>query len=150
VKRLPGALTSLTLVLCLAFGLLAPGALAAEGEGAIDYTHESEAAFEKQLGAHQIQSAIINKRLRSARVTLKDGTHVLARYPKHQEPQTIARLKASGATVTILAKKEAEKEAGKSKGGKHHKIRYIVGAVVIVVILIVGGVLLVNRRRGRD
>jgi hypothetical protein len=150
MNRAIAALTSLALAVCLTLGLVAPGALAAEGEGTIVYKHESEAAFQQQLNAHEIQSAVINKRLRSARVTLKDGTHVLARYPKHQEPQTIARLKAHGATVTILAKKEAEKEVSKSKGGKHHKIRYIVGGVLIVVILIVGGVLLVNRRRARD
>ncbi len=149
MNRPTRALTSLALALCLALGLLAPAVLAAEGEGTIDYTPESEAAFQQQLNGRKIQSAIINKRLRSVRITLKDGTHVLAKYPKHQEPQTEARLKAHGATVTVLAKKEAEKEAGKKKG-KHHKIRYIVGAVVIVVILIVGGVLLVNRRRGRD
>jgi small-conductance mechanosensitive channel len=150
VPRSIRALTSLALALCLAFGLLAPGALAAEDEGAINYTQESEAAFQQQLNARKIHSAIINKRLRSVRITLNDGTHVLAKYPKHQEPQTVARLKAHGATVTVLAKKQAEKEAGKKKGKKHHKIRYIVGAVLIVVILLVGGVLLYRRRAGRD
>jgi ribosomal protein S11 len=146
VNRPTRALTGFALAVCMAFAPLAPGALAAEAK--IDYTHESEAAFAQQLAAKQIRSAIVNKRLRTVRVTLKDGRHVLGRYPKHQAPQTIARLKAQGATVTVLAKQQAEQEAGKKP--KHHKIRYIVGGVLIVVILIVGAVLLVNRRRRRD
>jgi hypothetical protein len=146
VNRLTRALTGLALAVCLAVGLLAPAAPAAEAK--VDYAHESEAAFEQQLASKQIRSAIVNKRLRTVRVTLKDGTHVLGRYPKHQAPQTIARLQAQGATVTVLAKKQAEQEAGKKP--KHHKIRYIVGGVLIVVILVVGAVLLVNRRRRRD
>jgi hypothetical protein len=146
VNRLPTALTGIALAVCLALGLLAPAALAAEAK--VDYTHESEAAFEQQLASKQIRSAIVNKRLRTVRVTLKNGTHVLGRYPKHQAPQTIARLQAQGATVTVLAKKQAEQEAGKKP--KHHKIRYIAGGVLIVVILVVGAVLLVNRRRRRD
>jgi hypothetical protein len=146
VNRLTRALTGLALAVCLAVGLLAPAAPAAEAK--VDYAHESEAAFEQQLASKQIRSAIVNKRLRTVRVTLKDGTHVLGRYPKHQAPQTIARLQAQGATVTVLAKKQAEQEAGKKP--KHHKIRYIVGGVLIVVILVVGAVLLVNRSRRRD
>jgi Flp pilus assembly protein TadB len=146
VNRLTTALTGIALAVCLALGLLAPAALAAEAK--VDYTHESEAAFEQQLASKQIRSAIVNKRLRTVRVTLKDGTRVLGRYPKHQAPQTIARLQAQGATVTVLAKKQAEQEAGKKP--KHHKIRYIAGGVLIVVILVVGAVLLVNRRRRRD
>jgi hypothetical protein len=146
VNRLTRALTGLALAVCLAVGLLAPAAPAAEAK--VDYAHESEAAFEQQLASKQIRSAIVNKRLRTVRVTLKDGTHVLGRYPKHQAPQTIARLQAQGATVTVLAKKQAEQEAGKKP--KHHKIRYIAGGVLIVVILVVGAVLLVNRRRRRD
>lgn len=146
MNRLTTALTGLALVVCLALAPLAPAALAAQAK--VDYTHESEAAFEQQLASKQIRSAIVNKRLRTVRVTLKDGTHVLGRYPKHQAPQTIARLQAQGATVTVLAKKQAEQEAGKKP--KHHKIRYIAGGVLIVVILVVGAVLLVNRRRRRD
>jgi uncharacterized protein GlcG (DUF336 family) len=146
VNRPTRALTGFALAIFLASAPLASGALAAEAK--IDYTHESEAAFEQQLASKQIRSAIVNKRLRTVRVTLKDGAHVLGRYPKHQAPRTIARLKAQGATVTVLAKKQAEQEVGKKP--KHHKIRYIVGGVLIVVILIVGAVLLVNRRRRRD
>lgn len=146
MNRLTRALAGLALAACLGLGLLAPGALAAEAK--TDYAHESEAAFEQQLASKQIRSAVVNKRLRTVRVTLKDGTHVLGRYPKHQAPQTIARLQAQGATVTVLAKKQAEQEAGKKP--KHHKIRYIAGGVLIVVLLIAGAVLLVNRRRRRD
>jgi hypothetical protein len=141
------ALTSLMLAVCVAFSLLTPAAIAAEGT--IKYKHESEGEFAKQLAARQIRSAAVNKRLRTLRLTLKDGTRVLARYPAHQEPQTVSKLKAHGVAVTVLGKPAAEKEA-KAKKPVHHKLRYIVGAVVIAVIVIVGAVLLVNRRRQRD
>jgi ribosomal protein S11 len=135
------------LAVCVALSLLAPAAISAEPT--ITYKHESEAEFAQQLAAKKIQSAVVNKRLRTVRLTLKDGTHVLAKYPAHQEPATVAKLKAQGVTVSVLAKPEAEKEA-KTKKPAHHKIRYIVGAVVIAAIVIVGVVLLVNRRRQRD
>lgn len=131
----------------LALSGLAPVALAAEGT--IVYTHESEAEFAKQLAAKQVKSVEINKRLRTMRVTLADGRHVLARYPKKQEPQTAARLQAHGVSVTVLAKSDAENEA-KAKKPAHHKLRYIVGGVLVLVLVIVVAVLAVNRRRGRD
>lgn len=137
-------LLAASLALC---GLLGGVALAAE-EGTISYVHESEADFAKQLKAKEVKSVTINKRLRTMRVTLADGRHVLARYPKQQEPQTVSRLQARGVTVTVLSKHDAEKQAGPKK--THHKIRYIVGGVVILVILIAGAVLLVNRGRRRD
>ncbi len=141
---------ALAVLLCSSFALCAlPGgvALAAE-EGSISYTHESEADFAKQLAAKEVKAVTINKRLRTMRVTLADGRHVLASYPKKQEPQTESRLRSRGVTVTVLSKSDAEKEAGPKKS--HHKIRYIVGGVVILVIVIAGGVLLVNRRRRQD
>jgi hypothetical protein len=136
---------ALTLAACLALALI----VAPAANAAITYEHESEAAFAQQLAAKQIQSATINKRLRIVHLRLTDGRYVLARYPKHQAPQTAAKLKAHGVAVTVLSKADAEKEA-KAKKPIHHKIRYIVGAVVIAVIVIVGAVLLVNRRRRRD
>jgi ATP-dependent Zn protease len=137
---------ALVLAACVALSGLG-GALALAAEPV--YTHESEADFAKQLAAKQVKSVEINKRLRSIRVTLADGRHVLARYPKKQEPQTVARLEGHGVTVTVLSKSVAENEA-KAKKPAHHKIRYIVGGVLIVVILLVIGVLLFNRRRRRD
>jgi hypothetical protein len=147
MNRLTRSLTSMMLAVCVALSLLAPAAIAAEPT--ITYKHESEGEFAQQLAAKKIQSAIVNKRLRTLRLTLKDGTHVLARYPAHQEPQTVAKLKAQGVPVSVLAKPVAEKEA-KTKKATHHKLRYIVGAVVIAVIVVAGAVLLVNRRRQRD
>jgi hypothetical protein len=137
-------LLALSLALC---GLLGGVAIAA-GEGTIVYTHESEAEFAKQVAAKEVESVIVNKRLRTLRATLTDGRHVLGSYPKHQEPATVARLKAHGATVTILTKQQASKEA--KKGKSHRRIRYIVGGAVILVIVIAAAVLLVNRRRRRD
>jgi hypothetical protein len=122
---------------------LAAGAGAAEGT--VTYKHESEAEFRQQLAARKIQRAIVNKRLRTLRLTLTDGTHVLAAYPKHEEPATVTRLKGAGVTVTILSKSAASKEAKEAKHGHH--IRYIIGGIVVVVIVIVAVVLLVNRRR---
>jgi ATP-dependent Zn protease len=139
---------ALILAVSLALSGLA-GGVALAAEGTIVYTHESEADFAKQLAAKQVKSVEVNKRLRTMRVTLADGSHVLARYPKKQEPQTVARLEGHHVAVTVLSKHAAEKEAGPKKPA-HHKIRYIVGGVVVLVIVIVVAVLAVNRRRRRD
>jgi hypothetical protein len=147
MNRPSRAFTSLAVALCVALAPLAAVAVAAE-EPTVVYTHESEAQFQQQLAAKKVKSVVVNRQLRSLRVTLVDGTHVLARYPKHEEPQTVARLQARGIPVSVLAKKVAEKEQKKKK--HHHKIRYIAGAALIAVIVIVGLVLLVNRRRQRD
>jgi len=128
-------------------GLFAASAFAAE-EATIDYVHESEAAFAKQLAKKEVASVTINKRLRTMRVTLKDGSHYLAQYPKKAEPQTVSRLEGKGVSVSVLSKSEAEKET--THKGKKHKLRYIVGGVLIVVILLVGGFLLYRRRGLRD
>jgi ATP-dependent Zn protease len=147
IKDLAGKALALIVAASLALSGLAAVALAAEGT--IVYTHESEADFAKQLAAKQVKSVEINKRLRSMRVTLADGRHVLARYPKKQETQTAARLQAHGVAVTVLAKSDAEKEANAKKPAKH-KIRYIVGGVLVLVIVIVVAVLVINSRRRRD
>ncbi len=148
MNRPSRAFTSLALALGLALLPLAGVASAAE-EVKISYRHESEAEYQQQLSAKKIKSVIVNKRLRTLRVTLTDGTHVLASYPAHTEPQTVATLKAAGVPVGVLQKASAEKEA-KTKKPVHHKIRYIAGGVVIAVIVIVVVVLLINRRRNRD
>ena len=82
------------LAVCVAFSLLAPAAIAAEATDRLQ-TRERRRNSAKQLAAKRIRSAIVNKRLRTLRLTLKDGTHVLARYPKHQEPQTVAALESA-------------------------------------------------------
>jgi ATP-dependent Zn protease len=129
----------------LALAMLAAAATAAATKS------ETEAEFQQQLAAKQVQSVTINKRLRSMRVTLKDGTLLTTRYPKKQSEQTAQRLRARGVHVTVLTPAEAKREANPTtKKKSHHKLRYIVGAVVIVVILLVAGVLIVNRRRRRD
>ena len=133
----------LGLAVCLTPMMLAGAARAAEAP--IAYQSESEAAFEQQLAGGQIQAVTINKRLRSLRITLKDGRHVLARYPPKQEPRALAQIKGKGVPVTVLGKTQAEAEL-KNKP-VHHKIRYIVGGVLLAVIIVVGTVLLINRRR---
>jgi ATP-dependent Zn protease len=129
--------------------LLVLASLFCAGASAALPTSESEAVFSQQLHAKRVESVAINKYTRSMRVTLKDGTQVIARYPKKQSAKTAARLRAAGVTVTFLSKKQGYEEAKKGKK-HHHKIRYIVGGVLIVVILLVGGVLLYRRRGTRD
>jgi hypothetical protein len=148
IRAIARTVLAVILATSLALSGLA-GGLAFAAEGTIVYTHESEADFAKQLAGKRVKVVEINKRLRSMRVTLADGSHVLARYPRKQEPQTVARLQAHGVTVTVLSKGQAEKAAG-TKKSSHHKIRYIVGGVLVLVIVIAVAVLAVNRRRRRD
>jgi hypothetical protein len=131
--------------LCLLLAL--PAAQAFGEEAAITYTKESLPAYEQQLAAGQIASVTINKRLRSLRITLKDGSHVLAHYAAKQEPEVSAALKAKGVSVVVLSPAAAKKEA--SKAPVHHKLRYIAGGILIAVVVIVGGVLFWDRRRKR-
>jgi hypothetical protein len=123
--------------------LLAPAARGAEAT--IAYTHEGVKAYEQQLASGQIRSATFNKRVRSLHLTLKDGRHVLYRYPPKSEPALASQLQAKGVPVTILKPAEAAKEA--SKTPVHHKLRYIAGGILVAVIVIVGAVLLFDRRR---
>ncbi len=119
----------------------------ASAAGAIAYQNESFAEYQQQLAGGQIQAVTVNKRVRSVRVTLKDGRYVLAKYKPKEEPAIVAALAAKHVPVTVLTPTEAVKEL-KAKP-VHHKLRYIVGGIVIVVILIVGAVLVVNRNRKR-
>ncbi len=135
-------------VATLACVWLLTAALAAAAAGAIDYQKESYAQYQQQLAGGQIQTVTINKRLRSLRVTLKDGRYVLARYNKHEEPAVAAALAAKAVPVTVLTPTAAVSE--EKAQPKHHKLRYIAGGIVIVVIVIVGAVLFVNRKRRRD
>jgi hypothetical protein len=131
---------------CTACIALLPLAVAAGAEGTVTYTHESLQEYEKQLAANQIKAVTINKRLRSMRITLKDGRHVLARYERKGEPKVAAALAAKRVPVTVLKPAEAAKEVPK----KAHKLRYIAGGIVILVLLVVGTVLYVDRRRKRQ
>lgn len=140
-RRATIALTLACLACCAALG----AGLAAAEEPKIDYVPESYGTYQQQLASGQIQAVTINKRLRSLRVTLKNGKYVLAKYQAHEEPKVAAALEAKGVTPTILQPATALKEA-QSKP-KHHKLRYIVGGVLIVVIVVVGAVLLIDRRR---
>jgi hypothetical protein len=135
----------LPLLACLlCIGALASPAAATAAEGTVTYTHESLQQYEKQLAAGEIQSATINKKVRSVHLTLKDGSHVLAKYAAHEEPKVASALQAKGVPVSVLSKAAADKEAKKAV---HHKLRYIAGGILILVIVVVGGVLLWDRRR---
>jgi hypothetical protein len=133
-------------VLTLAALAVALLALAASSAlGAVGYQIEHFSVFEAQLKAGQIHEATINKRLRTVRVVLNDGRHVLAQYAPHEEPKVKAELMARHVPVSVLSPSQAKKEH--LKRGVHHKIRYIVGGVVIAIVVIVGGVILYNRRK---
>jgi hypothetical protein len=127
--------------------LLAMSLLPAGAQGAISYTKESFKTYEEQLAAGQIQEVTINKRLRSLRVTLTDGRHVVAKYAAHEGPKQRERLEAKHVKVQVLSSSAAKAVAERGKTKVHHKIRYIVGGVVIAVVVIVGGVLFYNRRK---
>jgi hypothetical protein len=139
----------LTCVALVASAPLLPTAVAAAVSPPA-YQAESLATYEQQLAGGQIASVTVNKRLRSLRVTLKDGSYVLAKYNPKGEPAAVAALEAKHVPVTVLSPTEAKKEVPKK--AVHHKLRYVAAAIVIVVIVIVGAVLYISRKRqfGRD
>jgi hypothetical protein len=139
IRRFPPVLAILSLALVL-MALAASPAPAAVG-----YVHESFSEFESQLTAGQIHEATINKRLRTVRLTLTDGRHMLAQYSPHEEPHVLSLLKSHHVPVSVLSASQAKKE--QAKRPVHHKLRYIAGGIVVAVVVIVGGVVLYNRRR---
>jgi hypothetical protein len=145
MNRLPGPFASAMAALCLVLAVL--GAVASVSTAAVHYESESLTAYEQQLSSGQIKAATINRRLRTLRLTLRDGRHVLARYPPHSEPGVVAALKAKGVPVKLLTPTQALKEAKKPV---KHKLRYIAAGILVAALLVVGVVLLVNRRRERD
>jgi hypothetical protein len=130
-------------VALFACALLAPIATALAAPPV--YQAESYPTYEQQLNGDQIASVTVNKRLRSLRVTLKDGRYALAKYAPKGEPAAVAALQAKHVPVTVLTPAQAKLEVPKKVD--HHKLRYIAGAVVVVVIVIVGGVLFISRKR---
>ncbi len=135
------------LALCLVLLAFALPAAAAE-EVVVHYTKEGYPVFVQQLDGGQVAAVTFNKRLRSMRITLKNGQHVLALYPKHQSAATIALVQGKHVPVTVLTPTQAK--AQEPKKAVHHKIRYIAGGALLLVIIIVGAVLLVRRRGERD
>jgi hypothetical protein len=133
-------------VLCLTCAALLAAAVAGAA-GVVVYQKESLPTYERQLAGGQVRAVTINKRIRSLRVTLENGLHVLVKYPPHHEPTYAAALQAKGVPTTVLKPTEAIKEVVKKP--IHHKLRYIAAGVLLVVIVIVGAVLYVDRRRKR-
>jgi len=136
--RAAAAAAACFLVLALA---ALPVASAVGAGTVIHYKHESYEAFQRQMAAGQIRAVTFNKKPHSVRVTLKDGSRVLAIYPSHEEPQLAAALSAKGVTVAVLKPKV------KAKPAVHHTLRYIAGGILVVVILAILAVLLIGRRR---
>ncbi len=147
MNRLMRALRGTSAALCVALAMLAAPAGAGAEEVVVHYVKESLPQFEEQLHKGQVSAVTFNKRVRSMRVTLKNGQHVLVVYPPKESAAYIAKVEGAHAHVTILAATQAKQEAKKPV---HHKLRYIAGGVLLVVIIIVGVVLLVNRKRERD
>jgi ATP-dependent Zn protease len=106
----------------------------------IHYQHESYQTFQAQLAHGEIRTATFNKKPHSVHLLLKDGKHVLAIYPSHEEPQLAAQLQAKGIVVSV--------EHHQAKAAPvHHTLRYIAGGILVVVILAILAVLLIGRRR---
>jgi len=145
IGRLRARASALVLLPVL-FVLLA-GGVAAAAETAPTYTKENLSEYEAQLKGGQIQSVIVNKRLRSLRITLNDGSHVFVKYGKKEGPKYYAAITARHIPLRFLSAEAAKKE--QEKASKHHKIRYIAGAVLIVA-LVIAAVVLFTRRRNRE
>jgi hypothetical protein len=144
------ALTRARLLGIAALVTLCLSAAPPAGAAAPQYTKESQQAYEKQLNAGEIASATFNKRLRSLRLTLRNGQHALYRYPKKGSKPLEEALQAKHVPVTVLKPSEAASEARSSKK-PGHKLRYIAAAVLVVAIVIAGLVALFNRgRRARE
>jgi hypothetical protein len=141
------ARASVLAVLLALLALFATSA-AAQAETTPTYTKEDLSQYEAQLKGSQIQSVVVNKRLRSLRITLKDGSHVYVKYPKKTGPTYYKQITAKGIPLSFLSADAAKKE--QEKGSKHHKIRYIAGGVLILVLVIVAVILLLRRRRRDD
>ena len=133
------------LAVLLAVLALLAGSAAARAETTPTYTQEGLSQYEAQLKGGQIQSVIVNKRLRWLRITLKDGSHVFYKYPKKMGPKYYAQVTAKGIPLTIMSVDAAKKE--QEKGARHHKIRYIAGGFLIVVLVVVVVILFLRRRR---
>lgn len=133
---------------CASLLQAAVASAAAGTSGAVIYQNETIAEYQHQLASGQIKSVTMNKKLRSLRVTLKDGRYVLARYGKHEKDKYVAALAAKHIPLTILTPTQAA--AQEVKKPVHHKLRYITGGVVLVVVIVVVGVILIRRRREQD
>jgi len=132
----------------LALAALAAAALAlaaSPAPAAVGYQHESLAEFEAQLKGGQIHEATINRRLRTVRLSLNDGRHMLAKYGPGEEPGVRQKLEARRVPLSVLG--TSQTKTAKAKKTVHHKLRYIAGGIVIAAVVIVGGVMLYNRRR---
>ncbi len=143
MHRSPKARTfaQLALVLFTLAGVLALPAAASAAEE----THATVAEYEQDLTGGKVATVTVNKFLARLHVTLKDGSHVLVRYSKGQEPKMVSLAEAKHVQVTILKSAAAKAEA--KKVPVHHKLRYIAGGILIAVIVVVGAVVLIDRRR---
>jgi hypothetical protein len=143
--RVPSPARIVVYAVLLACSALMLAAGAAGAASIPNYQPESLKTYEQQLASGQIQAVTVNKKLRSLRITLKDGSYVIAKYGPKEEPKNVAALEAKHVPVTILTPTEAAKQVTKKPA--HHKLRYIAGGILIVVIVVVGAVLYINRKR---
>ncbi len=82
------------LVASLAVASLLVGPVAAGAATTIVYSPESLSVYEQQLDSGKIRAVTINKHLRSLRVTLDDGSYVLARYKPKEEKKAGRRARS--------------------------------------------------------
>jgi hypothetical protein len=107
------------------------------------FRHESVKEFEKQLIAGQVAAATFNKKAHTLHLALKDGKHMLVRYPSHEEPKLAAELRVKGPSAQTA---ENQRTASKAKAADH-TLRYIAGGIVAILVGILVAALLVKRRR---
>jgi hypothetical protein len=138
IGRAPRALIIVPILLAA----LVLGASTAEAA----FVHESLPEFETQLKGGQIREAAINRRLKTVRLTLTDGRHMLITYSRGEEPRVRSELEAKHVPVSVLNTAQAKKAPKKAV---KHKLRYIAGGIVVAIVVIVGGVMLYNRRKQR-
>jgi hypothetical protein len=140
MTRLAAGALALALASLLALALMPARAAALPG-----YTRETFSEYERQLAAHEVASAIIDKRLARLDVTLRDGRHVFAKYPKKGAATALSQLHARHVQVTVMNHAEESKEA--SEVAIHHKWRYIIGGVLIALVVLIAAFVLYRRRR---
>ena len=141
--RLSRVLVAAACAALLACSLAVSSAAAAGAVEPQGYKAESLARFEAQLKAGEVASVRFNPKLRSVRVVLKNGEHVLAHYQPHHQLKVAKAVRAAHLPALTIN----GKQVGTSNHAGH-KLRYIVGgALVVVVILVIAGIVMVMRRR---
>lgn len=102
-------------------------------------TVEPYAQLRTQIAGHQVRSARINRKAHRVTVVLTSGERRAASYPSRDEPQLVASLRASGATVHVRHRRTAHHAASHTS-----RLRYVLGFLLLVAVAI--GAFFLGRR----